>query len=175
MTASVSGDMAGMLMALVGSPPLAMARIWSATAKATLTWASAVEAPKWGVVMILSCPSRGFPVGGSLVKTSTAAPATFPSATALARAASLMIPPRAQFTMRTPSFMILNSSSSIRLRVSFRPHAERSPGSPGSAPSAGPFLQSQRGHRLRFACQRTSCGWQPLLPPGPDRRRPGSC
>jgi len=68
--------------------------------------------------MIFSCSKIGFPVGGSLVKTSTAAPATVPSATARASAASLMIPPRAQLTIRTPGLMILNSSSSMRFLVS---------------------------------------------------------
>ena len=55
---------------------------------------------------------------GSSANTSRAAPASWPSPTALARAASSTIPPLAVLTSRAPRFMAASSASPIRPVVS---------------------------------------------------------
>ena len=72
----------------------------SAMASPALSWASRVEAPRWGVTTTVSRPNNGDSVVGSAEKTSRAAPATWPLLTASASACSSTIPPRAAFTMR---------------------------------------------------------------------------
>jgi len=68
----------------------------SATEIATLIWASSVDAPRCGVIITRSRSISGLSNGGSLTKTSIAAPPTMPSFTAFARASSLIIPPLAR-------------------------------------------------------------------------------
>ncbi len=69
-----------------------------------------VEAPRWGVTIMLSSSKRMLLVAGSLAKTSMAAPATLFSFTALASAFSSISPPRAVLMMRTVG---LTKSSSL--------------------------------------------------------------
>ena len=56
--------------------------------------------------------------GGSSLHTSTAAPATCPDSSAESRAASLTMPPRAQFTIRTPGFISAISRAPSMFSVS---------------------------------------------------------
>ena len=70
-----------------------------------------------GVAITVSSASSGDPLGGSCVKTSSAAPATYPDFSAAARAASSISSPRAQFTSRTPFFIFFNDSALIMLAV----------------------------------------------------------
>jgi len=52
------GDNPGILTAERAGNPKRTSRICSATSTATLTWASAVDAPRWGVRMISFPNSR---------------------------------------------------------------------------------------------------------------------
>ena len=77
-----------------------------------LSWASPVAAPMCGVKEIFGCikmVSSGF---GSLSKTSYPAKDTFPESNAFIKATSSITPPRAQFTIPTPSFIVANAASS---------------------------------------------------------------
>mmetsp|Transcript_26064 Transcript_26064/g.50614 ORF Transcript_26064/g.50614 Transcript_26064/m.50614 type:complete len:345 (-) Transcript_26064:228-1262(-) len=87
---------------------------------ATLACASSVEAPRCGVAMTFGCLISGHSssFGGSLSKTSSAAPATCPLSSACRSASSSMMPPRAQLTMRTLGFIDASASALIMLRVS---------------------------------------------------------
>ncbi len=77
-----------------------------AASTATLTWASSVEAPRWGVTSTAGCLTSGWSAGGgSGSKTSIAAPATLPAFSASSSAASSIRPPRAQLMIRTPGFI----------------------------------------------------------------------
>mmetsp|Transcript_167 Transcript_167/g.548 ORF Transcript_167/g.548 Transcript_167/m.548 type:complete len:290 (-) Transcript_167:555-1424(-) len=92
----------------------------SAISCATLPCASSVDAPRCGVEMTRGCliSAHSCSAGGSDSKTSRPAPATWPDSSAASSAASSMIPPRAQFTMRTPGLVVASESALIRLRVS---------------------------------------------------------
>mmetsp|Transcript_25652 Transcript_25652/g.35259 ORF Transcript_25652/g.35259 Transcript_25652/m.35259 type:complete len:280 (-) Transcript_25652:198-1037(-) len=94
--------------------------IWLAMSRATFTCASSVLAPRCGVHTRLGCCSsaRRFSLGGSLVNTSRAAPATCPDSSARSKASSSTIPPRAQLTMRTPFLHLERVLSFKRLFVS---------------------------------------------------------
>mmetsp|Transcript_28487 Transcript_28487/g.48392 ORF Transcript_28487/g.48392 Transcript_28487/m.48392 type:complete len:212 (+) Transcript_28487:760-1395(+) len=97
----------GMLRAACAAPPLNTSRICSHTSTATFTWASCVDAPKWGVVMMLSHSSRGDSLArGSGANTSRAARATCPLLTASATAASSTHSPRATLARITPFFIV---------------------------------------------------------------------
>ena len=88
-------------------------------ATATLICASSVAAPRCGVQITSGRISNGWSAaGGSSTNTSSAAPATLPRSSASSSAASSMIPPRAQLTTRTPSFMRANAVALISPRVS---------------------------------------------------------
>ena len=105
-----SGVSPGILTADRAGSPNKTSRICSATSTATLTCASAVEAPKWGVKMMFSCSLSLDSLRGSSSNTSKAAPAIFPSAIASARADSSIVPPRAQLIMRALGFILLRDS-----------------------------------------------------------------
>ena len=107
----------GMLTAFVTMPPSSAATICSATMTPARSCASPVEAARCGVTTTSSSPSSG-PSYGSLEKTSSAAPASFPDAIASASASSSTSAPRAAFTSRAPSRMCAIASRSIRQRVS---------------------------------------------------------
>ena len=87
---------------------------------ATFSWASSVEAPRWGVRISRSFTLRSgeSAARGSLENTSRAAPAITPCSTASARAASSTMPPRAQFTSRAVGFMVRRSAAFTRFSVS---------------------------------------------------------
>ena len=103
----VWGETGAILTAVDTGSPFNAATIPCATSTETPTWASTVEAPKWGVKVTPGRPINGwFGSIGSLSNTSIAAPATWPDLTASAKSCSLMIPPRAQFIKRTPFFIL---------------------------------------------------------------------
>ena len=62
--------------------------------------------------------NNGFCSGGSFKNTSNAAPATFPVAIAACKSASFTSSPRAQFTIRTPGFILANAAAFIMRSVS---------------------------------------------------------
>ena len=107
-----------MLIAFLALPPFNTEITSSATDTATLICASSVDAPRCGVMITLSRSINGLSNGGSFTNTSSAAPATLPLFTASARASSLIMPPRAQLMIRTPSFITANCSASMMFRVS---------------------------------------------------------
>ena len=119
MTASVFASRLGMLTALRMVPSSSSARIDCAISMPTLSCASAVDAPKWGVRIRLGAVRNGESAGnGSVSKTSSAAAATHRSSNALMSAASSIRPPRAQFTMRTPRFVFCKRAALRICRVS---------------------------------------------------------
>mmetsp|Transcript_11045 Transcript_11045/g.36670 ORF Transcript_11045/g.36670 Transcript_11045/m.36670 type:complete len:410 (+) Transcript_11045:598-1827(+) len=91
-----------------------------AISSATLPCASTVDAPRCGVAMSFGCLIRAHScsAGGSDSKTSSAAPASWPDSSAASRSGSLMMPPRAQLTMRAPGFMVAMDALLIMSRVS---------------------------------------------------------
>ncbi len=91
------------------SPPRA-SRTDLATETPAFSCASSVDAPRCGVSTMLSRPSRGEPVGGSLTNTSRPAPPMRPDVRAAKSASSSMMPPRLAFTMRRLGFAIANWS-----------------------------------------------------------------
>ena len=93
---------------------------WTCSAMVTpaLSWASTVEAPRWGTTTTEGSSKRGDSVVGSFSKTSRAAPCTWPERIAAARSASLTMPPRATLMMRTPRLVLVRASASRRLVVS---------------------------------------------------------
>ena len=90
----------------------------SAMLTPALSCASLVLAPRWGVTTTEGSENSGETVVGSAEKTSNAAPATAPEATAAANAASSTIPPRAVFTIRKPGLAAASRSEPIRPMVS---------------------------------------------------------
>lgn len=82
--------------------PFTMSTNWMAISSPQRLWASLVLAPRWGQLMTRSCSTKARSRGGSSVNTSSAAPAHWPERRARSRAPSSTIPPRAQFTTRTP-------------------------------------------------------------------------
>lgn len=95
----------------VGRLTLRASMTASAISTATPSWASTVEAPRWGVTITSGLPTRGWSAGGgSTANTSSAAPATILSSRALAKATSSMTPPRATLTMRAPFLILLKAS-----------------------------------------------------------------
>ena len=109
-----SAETDGMLSALVTAPVSRKSDICSATWIATLTCASLVDAPRWGVETKPGVPNSGEAEAGSSTNTSSAAPATWPDSSASFSAASSTRPPRAQLMMRTPFFALARFS---RLRI----------------------------------------------------------
>mmetsp|Transcript_20400 Transcript_20400/g.34153 ORF Transcript_20400/g.34153 Transcript_20400/m.34153 type:complete len:258 (-) Transcript_20400:798-1571(-) len=103
------------------APPSRMSLIFSATALATRSWASNVEAPKCGVTTTFGWVrnSREASVGGSTSKVSKEAPATWPDLIASRRAISSTTPPLAQLIMRTPFLHFAMVSVLSRYWVSF--------------------------------------------------------
>ena len=65
----------------------------------------AVDAPRCGVSTVFGAPSKGESRGGSCSKTSTAAPPSWPLASASASAASSTMPPRATLTSSAVGFI----------------------------------------------------------------------
>mmetsp|Transcript_939 Transcript_939/g.2950 ORF Transcript_939/g.2950 Transcript_939/m.2950 type:complete len:223 (-) Transcript_939:565-1233(-) len=106
---------------LTGLPPKALT-ISVAISAATRACASSVDAPRCGVAITLGCLMRGHSCssGGSDSNTSRAAPATWPASMEARSAASSMMPPRAQLTMRTPGFIVARVWALTMLRVSSR-------------------------------------------------------
>ena len=95
-----------MLTALVTTPPVSAALTCSAVTTPARSCASAVDAPRCGVTTTSSRPNSGCSVIGSDGNTSSAAPATLPDSSAASSSASRSISsPRAQLTIRTPSFI----------------------------------------------------------------------
>jgi hypothetical protein len=89
----------------------------SETSTATRTCASLVLAPRCGVATTFGCwisSKVTGSVGGSFSKTSKAAPPHRPSFKACNKSASLMIPPLATLTIRTPFLQELNTLSQIK-------------------------------------------------------------
>jgi len=81
--------------------------------------ASSVEPAMCGVASTTSEVNRGKSAGGgSVSNTSSAAPATLPESMASLRAVPLINSPRAQFTMRTPSFILAKAAEESIPRVS---------------------------------------------------------
>ena len=109
-----------MFTAVITGSPFSAATMPSATSIETPIWASTVDAPRCGVSVMPGTPRSGLSsASGSDVNTSMAAPATCPLFTASARSCSLMMPPRAQFTKRTPFFIFAMLSLLNISRVSF--------------------------------------------------------
>ena len=73
---------------------------------------AAVLAPRCGVSVMPGCLRNGCSAGsGSVMKTSRPAAATLPESSAAMRSASRMISPRAQFTIRTPGFILAKAAA----------------------------------------------------------------
>ena len=100
------------------SSPSSASRTDLATETPAFSCASAVDAPRCGVRLMLSRPSNGESVGGSFTKTSRAAPAMRFEDSAWKRASSSMIPPRLQLTMRNVGLASANCSVPIIPMVS---------------------------------------------------------
>ena len=98
--------------------PARASRTDRATWVPAFSCASWVLAPRCGVTTTLGRPNSGLSVHGSLAYTSSAAPATRPSASALASAASSTMPPRAALTMRTPGLTMRSWRSAMSPIVS---------------------------------------------------------
>ena len=94
-----------MLTALVTTPPLSAAVTCSAVTTPARSWASAVEAPRWGVTTTSSRAKIGCSVKGSEGKTSSAAPPSLPDSRPAISASRSTSSPRAQLTRRAPSFI----------------------------------------------------------------------
>mmetsp|Transcript_15202 Transcript_15202/g.45841 ORF Transcript_15202/g.45841 Transcript_15202/m.45841 type:complete len:404 (-) Transcript_15202:444-1655(-) len=113
-----SGGIIGAFTAVAAISPLRAATTTSDTSTDTSSWASAVEAPRWGVHTTSGRPTSGWSAGGgSTANTSRAAAATWPASRARASAWSSMTPPRATFTMRAPFLILANTSSPNRFLV----------------------------------------------------------
>ena len=67
---------------------------------------------------VLAGRSTGWSVNGSSGKTSRAAPATLPDSSPVSSASRSISSPRAQLTIRTPSFIRTIASASIQSTVS---------------------------------------------------------
>ena len=104
------GSIGGMFTAVVTTPPVSAAATCSATCSPARSCASTVDAPRCGVTTTLGLPNSGWSVIGSDLKTSSAAPATLPDSMASASATSSSSCPRAQLTIRTPSFICAKAS-----------------------------------------------------------------
>ena len=96
----------GRFSAFTTVPEMRKSASCSATCSATFSCASVVEAPRWGVATTCSMPNSTLSFAGSLANTSRAAPATWPLSSPAFRSASTTRAPRAQFTMRTPGFIL---------------------------------------------------------------------
>ena len=107
-----------MLTALVTTPPVSAAVTCSAVTTPARSWASAVEAPRCGVTTTSSRAKIGCSVKGSEGKTSSAAPPSLPLSRPAATASRSTSSPRAQLTIRAPSFIAATASGSIRPIVS---------------------------------------------------------
>ena len=107
-----------MLTALVTTPPVSAAVTCSAVTTPARSWASAVEAPRWGVTTTSSRAKIGCSVKGSEGKTSSAAPPSLPDSRPASSASRSTSSPRAQLTRRAPSFIAAIVSASIRPIVS---------------------------------------------------------
>ncbi len=90
-------DGTGAFMACIGTAPRSAIATCSAAVTPALSCASAVLAPRCGVTTTLGSEKSGESVVGSLANTSSAAPAMVPSLSALYRAISSTMPPRATF------------------------------------------------------------------------------
>ena len=112
-----SGRMMGALTAERGSSPERMDTTCSQTSMETFSWASLVEAPRWGVATTLGCAIRRLAEesasGGSEVNTSMPAPAMVPASKASTRASSSIMPPLATFKMRAVGFIVASSAREI--------------------------------------------------------------
>merc|ERR1712142_848986 len=106
--------MGAALMAPNSLVPLVKSTNCWAISTATRVWASSVDAPKCGVAMTFLClaSSAPTPTGGSVSKTSKAAPLTVPALMASSSADSSMMPPRATLRIATP-FLHLESASAL--------------------------------------------------------------
>lgn len=131
------------LTAPISLLPFTMSTIWRAMSSPQRAWASFVLAPRWGQLMTPGCSTRERSLGGSCrhrhgwvityaswsirqfylwskcpspasTKTSSPAPPHCPDSKARRRAASSMMPPRAQFTTFTPFLHLANDSSFSR-------------------------------------------------------------
>ncbi len=89
----------------------------SASSMATFSCASVDDAPRWGTPRKFSCWNKGDASGGSLLNTSSAAPASCPDCSAPSSAASSTMPPRAQLMRYEPFFIFASVSALKRLRV----------------------------------------------------------
>mmetsp|Transcript_4926 Transcript_4926/g.14757 ORF Transcript_4926/g.14757 Transcript_4926/m.14757 type:complete len:220 (-) Transcript_4926:777-1436(-) len=102
----------GALMALGAGSPLRAVTTASATSTATPSWASTVDAPKWGVSTTFGLPIKGLSAGGgSTAKTSRAAPAISLLSKASAKALSSITPPLATLITTALGFMFLKTSA----------------------------------------------------------------
>ena len=97
--------------------PSSTASTCSAASMATSRCASCVDAPKCGVATSLGCFRRGRSPGGSLVKTSRAAPASCSFSKASSSASSSTNSPRATLIRRAPGFIMDNCGAEIRFVV----------------------------------------------------------
>ncbi len=86
----------------------------SAMVTPALSWASAVDAPRWGATTTEDSSNSGDSVVGSLAKTSRPAPWTWPDRMASARASSSTMPPRAVLMMRRPGLALASRSLPMR-------------------------------------------------------------
>ncbi len=90
----------------------------SAMVTPALSWASTVEAPRWGATTTDGSSNSGDSVVGSLANTSRPAPCTWPERMASASASSSTIPPRAVLMMRRPGLDLASRSLPISPMVS---------------------------------------------------------
>ena len=123
-----------------------------------------------------SSPNSGLSVAGSVSKTSSAAPATWPDFSASYSAASSTSPPRAQLMMRTPFFsramlprlrMLRVCSVSGVCRVTKSARSSSSFSSTFSTPSSTARFSDRKGSKATtFMCSPTarSATMEPMLP-----------
>ena len=111
-------SLASMLTAKGTKSPASASCTMSAITSPALSCASRVLAPRCGVTTICGIENNGDSVIGSLVNTSSAAPAMRPSLTAVASASSSIMPPRATLITRSSGFAFKNISRPMMPMVS---------------------------------------------------------
>ena len=98
--------------------PLRARMTCSAMVTPALSWASAVDAPRWGATTTDDSSNSGDSVVGSLAKTSRPAPWIWPDRMASASAASSTMPPRAVLMIRSPGLALARRSLPMSPSVS---------------------------------------------------------
>ncbi len=165
--------------------PLRARMTCSAMVTPALSWASAVEAPRWGVTTTEDSSNSGDSVVGSLANTSRPAPWHLTGADGLGQ--GLLVHDAAPRRVDDPEArlgpgqqVLPDEAQGLGVlgqvdgdEVGRGPSARPGPSAPH--PCAWPGRPRRTGRRPPAACRRPGPAGPPGPRPGPDRRRRGSC